>query len=99
MGLGQVRFKINPKDWEDEEIREYYARRVAMLVQGEDIIYRQDTGYVWTLGSSNDWFLDIDESTQEFVLAHRRYFEQEKWDQLRVVLIWLLHLEPYNRAK
>lgn len=60
------RFKANPR-WKDVQV----VRTVAQIVQGTRVFFRQKSGYRWMLGRSNDWWMDKDPQTGEFILAWR----------------------------
>lgn len=60
------KFKANP-GWKDEDVVKFVAR----IVQGTEKFFKQPDGYKWMLGRSNDWWMDKDPQTGEFILIWR----------------------------
>ena len=70
--MERVRFHVNPHDRNDEDREEGIVRQVARLILGTDSgVKRQDRGYKWCLDSHNDWKMDRDLNTGEYILAWR----------------------------
>jgi hypothetical protein len=74
----EIRFRVKGR-WAEEDV----ACRLAVLVAGPSAIvtdlatgerqvpWQKTGGYKWTLEPGNDWFMDIDPQTGEYVLAYR----------------------------
>lgn len=68
LSSSRLRFKANPL-WKDEDV----VRAIARIVQNTEEFLEQSngSGYKWMLGGSNDWWMDKDLETGEFILAWR----------------------------
>ncbi len=64
----RFRFKANSL-WKDEDV----VKCVARIVQNTEEFFEQPSGsgYKWMLGGSNNWWMDKDPETGEFILAWR----------------------------
>lgn len=95
MGSRGIRFRFRPGISEEYEME--ILKAIALKITGRPNVNLQDSGYRWSLGWGNDWWMDKDLETGEFILAFR-YGEnkQKEMEALRTVLIWLLGLERYN---
>lgn len=94
--MAEIRFKSHP-NYKDKDV----INRVAQIVTGTaDGIFEKDSGYKWSLDSSNDWWMDKDPETGEFILAYRYGggVNTPKMEALRTVIIWRLGLEGLNKS-
>ena len=95
--MAEIRFRVYP-NYKEREVVE----RVAQIVTGPtDEIFEKDSGYKWSLDSSNDWWMDKDRSTGEFILAYR-YGDGGNaplMEALRRVIIWRLGIDMLNPAR
>lgn len=74
------------------------AQRVTEILTDCSTITRKCEGYMWQLGSSNDWWMNFNCKTGEVTIAYR-YGEANKknMEALRTTLIWLLGAENLNK--
>ncbi len=92
----EIRFKINPNHIKPEDIV-YILERVAQIVIDTKRYYAQTSGYQWVLGTTNDWWMNFDATTNEFTLAYRYgHIRQPEMQALRTTLIWLLGFKMFN---
>lgn len=90
----EIRFKINPL-WKDYDS---LARRIAMIVDGSEIVFTKESDYKWSIGRNNDWWMDRDLKTKDIVLAYRYGSGRKKeMEMLRGVIIWFLGIELFNK--
>lgn len=67
----KVRFKVEA-NWSEEEV----AQKVATVIGGADTLkicppFRKESGYRWQLDATNDWWMDTDPETGEYILVYR----------------------------
>lgn len=75
---GQIRFTPNPRRSEES-----IARRVAEIVIGHKagqvcLPSVKDLDYKWQLGGGNNWWMNIDEETGEYIVAYRYGIGQDE---------------------
>ncbi len=89
----RFRFKANPP-WKDEDV----VKSVAKIILGTEEFHEQRSGYKWMLGGSNDWWMDKDQETGEFVLAWRYCggANTVRMQLLYHVILWRLGFEHFN---
>ena len=94
--MSEIRFKGKP-GWYPNEV-EKVVNRVARIVCGTPMVFKKENGYRWQLDGSNNWWMDFDENTEEFILAYRYgsggngvYFQN-----LQKVIPWLLGCQGFN---
>ncbi len=89
----RFKFKANPL-WTDEDVVKYVAR----IVMGKEEFSEQSSGYKWMLGASNDWWMDKDPETGEFILAWRNCGggNTAYMQLLYHVVLWRLGFEHFN---
>ena len=99
MAMGEIRFKVESRGWDEESI----ARRLAVIVAGPHAIhndletgemqipFKKDTGYGWQLESGNNWWMSYDREKDEYILAFRYAHEGmlEVLEGLRKFLEWV----------
>ncbi len=93
LSLNRFSFKANPR-WKDEDVVKF----VAKIILGTEEFYEQRSGYKWTLGGSNDWWMDKDPQTGEFILAWR-YCGGGNTAYMQLlyhVILWRLGFEHFN---
>ena len=79
MALGEIRFKVKARGWDEESI----ARRLSVIVAGphgiqkdlttgeQQIPFKKDSGYDWQLEGGNNWWMSHDQEKDEYILAYR----------------------------
>lgn len=79
-----IRFKVHPRITEDVVVN-----RMAQLVGFTPHCppFIQQSGYKWQLNDSNNWWLDFDKQTGEYIFAGR-YATQELLEAYVTVLDW-----------
>ncbi len=84
--------KIKPGPAYNSSDEEWLAKRIASIVDGSDIVEQKNTGFKWNLGRANDWWLDIDPTSNEIIIAYRYGggANEENMEKLRSIIIWLL---------
>lgn len=96
--MNKIKFRLKPNLSEGQELE--YIRAIALRVVGQPEVYenKRGSGYKWQLGASNDWWMDKDFETGEYILAYRYATESNasKMKAIRVALIWLLGLGSFN---
>lgn len=88
-------FRASPL-WKDEDI----VKSVAKMILGTEEFHEQRSGYKWMLGGTNDWWMDKDPETGEFVLAWR-YGGNGNTAYMQLlyhVILWRLGLEHFNEG-
>ena len=80
----EIRFKVNPHWKKEEDI----AERVAKVIGYTDCCppFKKDSGYRWQLNANNDWWMDIDHETGEYILAYRY---EAPLEAFKIVLEWI----------
>ena len=93
----EIWFKLGPRHKDDE----WLIGRIATIITGEDTFFVKESGYRWVLDPGNNWFMDRDSITGEFILAYRYSgsHNKEQMDALRVTILWLLGLGKYNKPQ
>ena len=90
-----IRFKV----WPNLQLDEIIVERICHIIIGYKDFYTKNSGYKWSLGTTNDWWMD--KEGDEFIIIYRNstapYFDTSKLEALRKVIIWLLHIEDYNK--
>ena len=91
----EIRFKPS-REYSNDTV----LTRVANLVLRTDTWFEKDSGYRWTLGTSNNWFMDRDRKKGEFILAYRYGFggNVPKMEALRKVIDWVFKGEAISKA-
>lgn len=88
-----IKFKVWPNAIEEDIIR-----RISCILTGSEEYYIKDSGYKYSLGSTNDWWMDRDE--KYYIIAYRAssasYFDNTIMEKLRDSIIFLLHIKDYN---
>ncbi len=86
-------FRANPR-WKDEDV----VRSVARIVMDTEEFSEQLSGYKWMLGGSNDWWMDKDPETGEFILAWRNCGGGNTvyMQLLYHVILWRLGFDHFN---
>ena len=91
-----IRFKV-PAAWINDDNRSQDARlRIASILTGEGLALQKGRGVTWSLGSGNDWWLEIDPEKGEFEIRYRLgEFKnmKETMEALKTSLIFLLHIK------
>jgi len=101
----EIRFRVNnhlrdqvkDKDAWDRDVVE----RVEQIVEGSGHVHEKDSGYRWTLGTTNNWWMDRDQQTCEFILAYR-YANPSNYHHLEAIrqtIIFVLALQPFNEKE
>ena len=92
----EIRFKGRPGWYPDET--EYVVNRVAHIVCGSPLVFQKEHGYRWQLDGSNDWWMDFDEKTQEFLLIYRysNRVNDVYLQSLQTAIPWLLGCQDFN---
>ena len=87
--MNEIRFKVH-RIWKDEE---QIALRVAQVIGYSPHCppHKKDSGYRWQLNDSNDWWMDRDPKTEEYIIA-ARYSSTVPMEALKTVLEWILIL-------
>lgn len=70
--------------------KEYLLSRIANIIDGSDEAIKQDQGYQYRLGDSNDWKASFDGKT---VTIAGRYASEEKMAALKAFLIQWMGLQ------
>ncbi|MFC1598821.1 hypothetical protein ACFL2U_02330 [Patescibacteria group bacterium] len=101
--MQEIRFKVNDherkkaknKDEWDLEIVE----RVEQIVCGTGTVMEKDSGYRWNLGETNDWKMDRDSQTGEFIVAYRYGMGPNlpNMEAVRATIIFVMGLEPFQQ--
>jgi len=94
MASNAIRFWIQPR-----MDKQWLLQRLGWLILGSDDYQAKDSGYQYTLGRSNDWWVSFDSPKPEgtLVILAYRYASGEKMAALRTVILWLLGLEYINQ--
>mgnify|MGYP001583051143 CR=1 FL=1 len=91
----KIRFKANPL-FKDEDV----VKAVARIVLNTEVFSVQPSGsgYKWMLGASNDWWMDKDPETGEFILAWRNCGGANivYMQLLYHVILWRLGIVHFN---
>lgn len=97
----KIRFKANPL-YKDEDV----VKAVARIVQNTEEFFEQPSGggYKWVLGGSNNWWMNKDPETGEFILAWRYCGDGNTvyMQLLYHVILWrlgIVHLNEEAKAK
>lgn len=92
----EIRFYGHP-DWVLKGREREIAERIALIVYGEKDLWESTNrgGYRFQLGNGNDWKVDRDLRTGEWIVYYR-YGTPEKMQALRITLLFLLGIEQFN---
>jgi len=92
-----LREQADDKDAWDMEVVE----RVEQIVCGTGQITEKDTGYRWNLGITNDWKMDRDPQTGEFIVAYRYGMGPNlpNMEAVRTTIIFVMGLEPFQKKQ
>lgn len=85
--MSEIRFKV--RNWDEDAV----ATRVVDVIAGHEASkicppFKKDSGYRWQLDASNDWWMDIDRETGEYILAYR-YGQEDTLKAIKIVLEWI----------
>jgi hypothetical protein len=88
-----IKFKVWPN-----AIEEDIVKRVSCLLTGSEEYFTKDSGYKYSLGSTNNWWMDRE--GEYYIIAYRYattpYFDGTMIEKLRDVIIFLLNIKDYN---
>jgi hypothetical protein len=92
-----LREQVTDKDAWDMEI----VKRVEQIVCGTGTITEKDSGYRWNIGETNDWKMDRDPKTGEFIVAYRYGMgpNLSNMEAVRTTIIFVMALEPFNKQQ
>lgn len=92
-----MEIRFNPHPTHRPEDDEVIIQRVASIIIGNKDIFRKESGYRWQLGSGNDWKMDRDTITGEFIISYRYgHGRKKEMLALRMTIIWLLGFDSFN---
>lgn len=90
--------KLKPsRIWQANSFHIRFVERVAKIIYGNDTVNVKEGGYKWMLGTGNDWWMDIDRETGDYILAHR-YFMSGIKDSIFKAIILFMGLEELDRG-
>ena len=99
--MSEIRFYGDP-NWITEREARALVGRVANMVTGDSSAFWVATdnreGYKYQLGTGNDWKMDRDIRTGEWILFYRYGSGRlNEMAAVRATILWLFNLEQYNK--
>lgn len=92
----EIRFRVWPSHKPEQD--EWLVKRIALLVNGNNEVFIKESGYKWQLGGANDWKMDKDLETGEFIVSYRYgHGRKKEMEALGATIIFILGLQEYNK--
>ena len=72
--------------------------RIAHLICDIPRVHLQEEGHKWALDDSNDWKMDFDVRTEEYIISYRYGGggNISRMEKLRDTILWRLDIEHHN---